>query len=289
MSKQIKLSEIRFGGIFTRAHVDKEAVADYRARFEDGSPFPPIDLYYDGEIYWCADGVHRLTAATGLEHETIAAEIFKGGKREALEHAVKANWAHGVRRTSADKRQAVSLVLGDEIWREWSDRRVAEFCGVSDHLVAAIRGEIQVRERAPDEKPPKKTRIGKDGKRHPAKKEPAAAVELAEAESDDFDPKALDAATRKGIDIAGLASPYRKAVRELGAISKQFKELAAEERTGMHLCDTINRITHDLNLVIGTISQAEPVCLCQMCDGDGCRACANSGFWTRGIRGSRKT
>ena len=45
----------------------------------------------------------------------------------------------GLRRTNADKRQAVTKLLGDEEWRGWSDSEIARRCRVSDHLVATMR------------------------------------------------------------------------------------------------------------------------------------------------------
>lgn len=50
----------------------------------------------------------------GFSHLEIA-------KRDALLHAAGANDAHGIRRTSKDKRKAVMALLTDE---EWSGREI---------------------------------------------------------------------------------------------------------------------------------------------------------------------
>jgi uncharacterized ParB-like nuclease family protein len=143
MSQQIKLTDIRFSGTNARVKLDRAAVAEYRQEFEDGSPFPAIAVYHelaaDGhDIYWLGDGWHRITAAAELEHETIAAEVVKGSKRAALEHSLKSNWHHGVKRTVADKRRAVDLVMADDVWKAWSARQIAALCGVSHSFVAEL-------------------------------------------------------------------------------------------------------------------------------------------------------
>lgn len=68
---------------------------------------------------------------------------FQASRRDALLYAAGANGAHGLRRTNADKRRAVLLVLA--ACPKWSDRKIGEICGVDHKTVAAARevgGEI---------------------------------------------------------------------------------------------------------------------------------------------------
>lgn len=175
MNQHIKLADIRFAGILTRVKQDVAALKEYETEWLDGSEPPPIDVYHelgqDGhDIFWLGDGWHRVTVATVLEKETIAAEVLKGGKREALEHSLKSNWHHGVRRTNADKHRAVELALADDVWKEWSNRQVAKLCGVGEHLVAEVRQKVQVRARAPVSQSVAEKRVGADGRRQAARK-----------------------------------------------------------------------------------------------------------------------
>ncbi|MEO6960160.1 MAG: hypothetical protein ABI081_09285, partial [Burkholderiaceae bacterium] len=41
--------------------------------------------------------------------------------------------------TNADKRKAVNAMLADAEWSQWSDRKIAEQCGVSASFVGAMR------------------------------------------------------------------------------------------------------------------------------------------------------
>lgn len=49
------------------------------------------------------------------------------------------NVLQGNKRNNAEKRRAVLLALQDEEWAEWSSRKLAKLCGVSDKFVGAIR------------------------------------------------------------------------------------------------------------------------------------------------------
>lgn len=49
---------------------------------------------------------------------------------------------HGLRRSNADKRRAMQMLLDDAEWVQWSDREVAKACAVSHTFVAEQRRAI---------------------------------------------------------------------------------------------------------------------------------------------------
>jgi hypothetical protein len=103
---------------------------------------PPPTVFFDGEdgeVYWLADGFHRVQAYMVLEHTEIVCDVRKGGKRDATLFSLGANATHGLRRTNEDKRRAVLTMLNDPEWRTWSDSEIARHCNVSDKTVAARR------------------------------------------------------------------------------------------------------------------------------------------------------
>lgn len=160
-----------------RAMLSQETIAEYAEALRVGHEFPPICVVYDGfASYWIADGWHRFGAYVENGERMIPAIIVKeGNERDALLYAVtKANRTHGLRRTNADKRRTVEIVLRDPDWSKWSDRKVASECGVGYSLVADIRRELQPQEQLPDsgscktESAEPQTRIGKDGKERKA-------------------------------------------------------------------------------------------------------------------------
>ena len=65
----------------------------------------------------------------------------QGGLRDAILHSAGANAVHGLRRTNADKRRAMLMLLEDEEWSKWSDREIGRRCAVDHKTVARLRSE----------------------------------------------------------------------------------------------------------------------------------------------------
>lgn len=130
------------GGTQTRAGLNTDTVAEYADAMTDGAEFPAVVVYYDGAIYWLADGFHRLAAARQIEFLQIDAEIRQGSQRDAVLHSVGANATHGLRRSNGDKRRAVETLLRDPEWSAWSNREIARRTGVNDKTVAAVRSQL---------------------------------------------------------------------------------------------------------------------------------------------------
>ena len=66
----------------------------------------------------------------------------QGGLRDAILHSAGANAAHGLRRSNADKRRAVLMLLEDVEWSQWSDREIARRCAVHHELVGRLRADL---------------------------------------------------------------------------------------------------------------------------------------------------
>jgi len=64
----------------------------------------------------------------------------RAGMRSCMPSA--ANAAHGIRRSNADKRRAVEMLLSDEEWRQLSNIRNARRCVVSHTFVNSVREEF---------------------------------------------------------------------------------------------------------------------------------------------------
>ena len=102
-----------------RVKIRPGVVRDYRRAMaeqigEGGLRFPPIVLFTDGQHYWLADGFHRILAARDAGLSEFPADVRPGTERDALLFSISCNGAHGLPRTNADKRKAVTLLLA--IW-----------------------------------------------------------------------------------------------------------------------------------------------------------------------------
>lgn len=158
----IKLADIRIdGGTQTRAKINLEVVSEYADLVLDGTKFHPVDVFFDGVSHWLADGFHRYHAHKRAKVKDIAATIHTGSKDDALIFALGANAKNGLRRTNEDKRKCVTIAL--ERWPEWSDRRIAEVCGVHHTFVGKQRPDVATVATSP-------TRTDTLGRQQPATK-----------------------------------------------------------------------------------------------------------------------
>jgi hypothetical protein len=64
-------------------------------------------------VLWLADGFQRCAAAADLRVEGIEppADILEGSRKDALVFAAGADAGHGLRRTQADRRRAIAMLL----------------------------------------------------------------------------------------------------------------------------------------------------------------------------------
>lgn len=106
------------------------------------------------------DGAHRIAAARRLGMHAIVAELFDGDVLDAFGEFVSRNATHGLALTPDDRSCGVLGVLAVE--PAWSDRRVAQLCGVSPKQVARLRRVASPSCAGAGEK-----RIGRDGRARP--------------------------------------------------------------------------------------------------------------------------
>lgn len=176
MAETIEIARIRTdGGTQSRAQLDLVTIAEYAEAMQAGDQFPTVKLFDDGEDLWLADGFHRVEAAKSIGRTTIVALVLRGSRRDAVLDSVGSNAMHGLRRTNADKRHAVELLLADPEWAQWSDREIARRCAVSHQTVSSIRAELTVKNGQSDAPALRKGADGRVidtsniGKSHPAR------------------------------------------------------------------------------------------------------------------------
>lgn len=121
---------------------NQETVAEYAEAMADGADFPPIKVISEGDKYWLYDGYHTLEAALINKATEIKALIEPGTLREAILKSVGVNSEHGLRRSDKDKRKAVTTLLTDSEWSQWSNCEVARKARVSESLVRKVKKEL---------------------------------------------------------------------------------------------------------------------------------------------------
>lgn len=139
---------IRSGGLDER-HVD--------LLMECVDTWPPIVVWGDDLVV--VDGCHRVEAARRLGRQTIVGIRFLGSPEEAYIEAIRRNVSHGLPLSVADRRRAARRVLMRN--PDWSDRRIASLCGLSDKTVGRVRRVGSLDIVSVDR------RVGRDGKIRP--------------------------------------------------------------------------------------------------------------------------
>ena len=104
------------------------------------------------------DGMHRLRAAVRNGRDRIHVEFFDGTEAEAFLAAVRANTAHGLPLTTADRRAAAKRIITSH--PHLSDRSIGATAGLAAKTIAAIRRELG------DDRTTA-TRVGRDGRVRP--------------------------------------------------------------------------------------------------------------------------
>lgn len=105
------------------------------------------------------DGVHRLRAAALRTEPTIRAVYFHGDEKDAFVVAVRANTAHGLPLSLADRKTAAKRIIVS--YPEWSDRMIADVVGLASGTVAEVRCHAPAPDGAIE------CRIGRDGRARP--------------------------------------------------------------------------------------------------------------------------
>jgi len=129
--------------IQSRASLAEGTVAEYAEQYRAGAEMPPVTLFFDGSTHWLADGFHRAQAAKAAGLAEIAVDVHSGSLHDARMFSAGANIIHGLRRTNADKRRAVEMLLSDPECAGWSNEQIARHCQVSTFLVAEMREHLR--------------------------------------------------------------------------------------------------------------------------------------------------
>lgn len=156
---QVRLSDLREG---VTPRLDGEDPNHVRVLADIFESLPPIVVHR--ESMTVIDGYHRVRAARLLQLAEVSAVLFEGDDAAAYLESVRLNIAHGKPLTLRERERAATQIA--ETHPDWSDRRIAQLCGVSPKTVARSR------QASSEENPHLTVRVGRDHKRRPT--DPAA-------------------------------------------------------------------------------------------------------------------
>jgi hypothetical protein len=132
-----------------RERMSGETAEEYADLYRAEETLPPLEVFdVDGALV-VVDGFHRLEAAFRAAGSlagvaTLPVRVVgHGPMKDAVWYALGTNRKHGLRRTRADKRKAVTMAL--ELDGDRGDREIARQVGVSHTMVSNMRRGEQLR------------------------------------------------------------------------------------------------------------------------------------------------
>ncbi|HWS48126.1 MAG TPA: hypothetical protein VN636_19845 [Acidimicrobiia bacterium] len=133
---------------------------------ELGGSWPPILVMRAGGFV--VDGAHRVAAARRLGLSQLAAVPFDGSVEEAFVEFLRRNVTHGLLLTLPERKRAAVRVL--RLHGSWSDRRVAELCGISPKTVGRLRLGVRTCPTEEDPQLDSERRVGRDERARPVRR-----------------------------------------------------------------------------------------------------------------------
>jgi len=309
----VEIALIKTHGLQTRVELSNDTIKEYVEAIEGGAVFPPVSVYFDGKDYWLADGFHRLEAMRRIGQKKIRC-VVKGGTRiDALRCSLGANSAHGLRRTNADKQNAVRMAYESRIALGLGENpaanAVAKMCGVSQPTAVdqlknflswadaekRVGSDGRTRSMPPSRTPkpvpqssgdvpvavskhlPVPRPIPQPSKPFSLPVSQPARIKPADLPTDDFGiavpPSRLDAWNRRH-ELKELANQIQ-AIRRAIETAQDSKDPIFAEVNFSTALPNLDRVKEEL-------AKSVPWCVCPMCQGhEGCKTCKGSGLLSK--------
>jgi hypothetical protein len=245
-----------------------------------------------------ADGMHRLEALRCNNVKQALCEVRMGTRADCFNASVSSNLAHGVRRTSADKRQSIATAIA--IYPEVADLKIADLCHVSHSTVAEVRRKLEtsgtITKRETIKTSDNKTSPAHKEKRLPIRQSPAIsagdvpktmavgvavppgnksvadAPVVVDATGYPIPEKALPIWERK-FEVIALVDDLREVRHELDGYATAKDILMSEVN--------LNAADCELESLISRLQGAIPYAVCPMCQGklpEKCKGCGGRGM-----------
>ena len=147
-------------GTQVRQELNDATISEYAEALEEGARFPPVVIFRAKGADLLADGFHRIEAYRRAGRSEIEADVYQGGREEALWFALGANRAHGQRLSGDDKRRAIEIAY--KAWPDVSQVRIATQVGCTHQYVSKVRQQLATSCMLPDRV------VGSDGRKRPA-------------------------------------------------------------------------------------------------------------------------
>jgi hypothetical protein len=122
----------------SRCKLDVDYVHKFSERMICGDEFPALEVFFDGQAYWLADGFHRHAAALRASLRDFRCNVRHGTREDAIVHSAGSNREFSIERTAADIRRAAFMLFAFDEWLVKPAGEVATFLGIRARRVEVL-------------------------------------------------------------------------------------------------------------------------------------------------------
>lgn len=301
----INIAILKKDGLQLREALSEDTVAEYAEAMRNGAKFPPVIVFFDQKTreYYLADGFHRVEAAQRAGLTGIEAEQRIGDYYAAEAYACGANSV--LPRSSETKKRCVM-----RLWehreahfgkKDPSDREIANLAKLPRSTVKTIISQLARVGQL--QRPP--TVTGKDGvtRTIPTRTAPPVRPLPPSRPPVKLTPPVPQPPVKKGYHVGTdgkthadgvlldrfhveiperLASAFNDSRLNDWARTVSAVKCAVQQarEAGDPIAAKLQRCEIELGNAYHELKAAAPFCICRMCQGQGCQACADTGFQT---------
>ncbi len=289
--KKIPFTMIAYDQGTQQRQISEQTLEHYTNLMKEKVKFPPLEVVFDGRMYYLWDGFHRLFAGQAAGIKMFECNITKGTARDAVWLSFSANKAHGMPRDEQSTRDIIKRILDDEEWAMRTHDEIAKHIGITRPRVTKLIKEIS-RQRESDmvtcyhigteesgsKEPENKSSISaqKQGKSTP----PEDKEEIPERYVlKDFTPQKRPVPERLRPIFENRAKT-NEFIQRLKTLQKDIEADIKKDPLYWHFF-VKGSLDTDIKNLTRQLKAAMPYAVCRFCGGtapENCLACKSSGF-----------
>lgn len=140
--KKIPFTMIAYDQGTQQRQISEQTLEHYTNLMKEKVKFPPLEVVFDGRMYYLWDGFHRLFAGQAAGIKMFECNITKGTARDAVWLSFSANKSHGMPRDEQSTRDIIKRILDDEEWATKTQEEIAKHIGITQQRVSKLIAEI---------------------------------------------------------------------------------------------------------------------------------------------------
>jgi hypothetical protein len=145
VNQDLAINVIRLDGeTYHREGINYSTVREYAHKMMSGTLFPPINVFFDGDNYWLADGLHRIEATILTGKSIINTFITQGGYRDATFFGISYEDPKGLPHNQKDLVKCLKIVFSDQAWSKMNNQEIAIHCRTNKFFVNYLRKELYI-------------------------------------------------------------------------------------------------------------------------------------------------